>query len=792
VLRVSRAAAHVLLVVALTAFSGPLAQLAQTASDRDIAFGARHAIAMRNNGEVVTWGNNVGCQLGRRGGNRAAEPALVMRNARQIAAAGEHNLVLSRDGKVYAWGMNAQGWLGVGNEFDQCEGPVLVTSLEGKSIVAIATGNNFSVALTSSGEIYCAGDNSMGQCPRARGAAEDVFTLAQLPGLTGTIVAVKAGGFHTLALTSDGRLFAFGRGRDGQLGNGRVVNGAGMVEQLDDVVSFAAGIWHSAAVRRDGSVWLWGNNAKSQLCDGRTTSRSVPGSVTMASKVTRVTAGGHGTILQTADGALYACGDNQFGSLGLDKPLVVTEPTRVTAPSSTDAVVVAGGNHSAFSPDGCAVRLTGDNSEGVISATGAASTTRTFTARANLSLCGARPAAPLPDIVNPAPKGGASGCWAPRKDEDAAASPKFAGLRQAMIAAEGLLRKNEAFMAALEPVRMKTSMSAGPSDDGGSRMHVKVVPERKIDGTRVWAGECDVIPQLDRIGGAIFQVSIFFNEDARSQFIGANGSGPKLTGRAGGYPEYNGWVLLTKDGRLPWIPQTLADKLDAEKTKRERALADWKKNIAGMTAMDEAAAQKTYEMLKKTDAAGAEKFLATTREQARELSRLQRDVYPLTTASLEKQLRDLESYRASFTPEQLRAPAVWGDPTGEDKRRHDARMAQLRALPPEVQKEADTLSKAGKVADARAVRQRHMERASLLMADAIAEYELTNLKPGDADRAISVKPDPAFPDRRDPNRVQMIAVMFSLDPNARNTERRAWQQKVKETFDYPALAVLLR
>jgi hypothetical protein len=791
VLHVKSTLAAAFLIVTMGAMLMSQASPGQ-APDRDIAFGARHAIAMRNNGDVVTWGNNVGCQLGRRGGNRAAEPAPVMRNARQIAAAGEHNLVLTRDGKVYAWGMNAQGWLGVGNEFDQCEGPVLVTSLEGKPVVTIATGNNFSVALTSAGEIYCAGDNSMGQCPRARGAAEDVFTLAQLPGLTGKIVAVKAGGFHTLALTSDGRLFAFGRGRDGQLGSGRVVNGAGMVEQLDDVVSFAAGIWHSAAVRRDGSAWLWGNNAKSQLCDGTTTSRNVPGRVTMASKVARVTAGGHGTILQTTDGTLYACGDNQFGSLGLDKPLVVAEPTRVMAPSSTGGIVVAGGNHSAFSPDGCAVRLSGDNSEGVISATGGASTTRTFTARANLSLCGARAAAPLPDIVNPAPKGGASGCWAPRKDEDSAASPKFAGLRQAMIAAEGLLRKNEAFMAALEPVRMKTSMSAGPSDDGGARMHVKVVPERKIDGTRVWAGECDVIPQLDRIGGATFQVSIFFNEDARGQFIGSNGSGPKLTGRAGGYPEYNGWVLITRDGRLPWIPQTLADKLDAEKTKRERALADWKKNIAGMKTMDEAAAQKTYAMLKKTDPAGAEKFLATVREQAEELTRLKRDVYPVQTASLEKQVREYQAYRASFTPAQLAAPAVWDDATGAAKKRLDARIAELRALRPEEQKQADALSRAGRAAEVRTFRQRHIERVSPLMAEATAEYELTNLKPGDAGRAIAVKPDPAFPDRRDPNRVQMIAVMFSLDPNPRNTERRAWQQRVKETFDYAALAALLR
>ena len=56
-------------------------------------------------------------------------------------------------------------------------------------------------------------------------------------------------------------------------------------------------------------------------------------------------------------------------------------------------------------------------------------------------------------------------------------------------------------------------------------MHVKVVPERKIDGTRVWSTGCDVIPQIDRIGGAIAQISIFFNQDARGQFISPIGDG---------------------------------------------------------------------------------------------------------------------------------------------------------------------------------------------------------------------------------------------------------------------------
>ncbi len=192
-----------------------------------------------------------------------------------------------------------------------------------------------------------------------------------------------------------------------------------------------------------------------------------------------------------------------------------------------------------------------------------------------------------------------------------------------MLAAEDLLKKNAAFMAAPQPVRYRTSLSAGPSDDGGARMHVKAVPERKTDGTRVWSTGCEVIPQVDRIGGAIAQISIFFNQDARGQFINPVGDVPKLTGTVAGYPEYEGWVLITKDKRLPWLPQTLADRLDEEAAKREKVLAEAKRRPSGIA----------------DDAAGGLKWL-------------------------EKQVRDLQQYRASFTAEQLRAPAVWGDPTG--------------------------------------------------------------------------------------------------------------------------------
>jgi len=795
------------------------AAVAQTDTGQ-IAFGGRHAIALRTNGEVVTWGNNVMCQLGRRAGKGNAEPGLVLRNGVQVAAAADHSMALTRDGHVYGWGMNAEGQLGVGTEFDQCEGPALVESLEGKGIVQIATGQNFSVALSRTGELYCAGDTGMAQCPAVKGVADQMFRPVSLPAGVGPIVAIRAGAYHALALTKDGRLFAFGRGRDGQLGNGRVVNGAGLVNGLTNVVSFSGGIWHSAAVTADGLVWVWGNNGKSQLCDGTTTNRPVPERVAIpgGARAVRVTAGGHGTLMQTADGVLYACGDNQFGGLGAGAPVVVNTPTRVTTPAVTSGVLAGGGSYAAVSVDGCAVRLTGDSGEGVVSSTGNGS--RTFVPRATLTLCGPRATTTMADVVNPAPRGGASGCWTPAVNEDGATSQRLSGLREAMVAAENLLKKNAAFVAPLEPVRWRSSMSAGPSDDGGARIHIKVVPERKLDGTRLWTGECGVIPQVDRIGGAISQISVFFNVDPRGYLIGSTGMPPKLTGRVAGFPEYEGWVLITKDGRLPWIPVTLAEKLDAEGEKRERALAEWTRDLAGRKVPDEAATEKTYEMLRRSDPAGAARFLENAREQRIELARLQRDVYPLTTAALERQVAEYRRYRDSQSADALRSPAVWGDPTGEGKKSLERRLAELRALSPADQQQVDALTQQGRALErqaqaeaarknaaeaarlradanalglrARSIRQAHMERASPLIAEALASYDLTNLQAGPAERAIAVKPDPAFPDFKDPNRIQMIAILFSLDPNTRNVDRRAWQQRVKDTFDYAALAALLK
>ncbi len=93
----------------------------------------------------------------------------------------------------------------------------------------------------------------------------------------------------------------------------------------------------------------------------------------------------------------------------------------------------------------------------------------------------------------------------------------------------------------------------------------------------------------------------------------------------------------------------------------------------------------------------------------------------------------------------------------------------------------------------RAIRKAHVERAFFPIQDAQANYALVNLKPGTPERAMAFKPDPVFPDFSNPFRPQVILVNFwSKSEPADNSPRSVWLRKAKETFDFPAVAALLR
>ena len=173
-----------------------------------------------------------------------------------IAAGETHCLALTSEGLVYAWGDGSCGQLG-NNTITYSQVPVQVDpsgALAGKNVVAIAAGSGHSLALTADGSVYAWGDNFSGELGNS-GTLNSPVPVAVDPFgvLAGkSVTAISAGDEDSLALTSDGQAVAWGKNNYGQLGNG--ITGTSTVPVLVNtdgilagktVVAIAAGTFHS-------------------------------------------------------------------------------------------------------------------------------------------------------------------------------------------------------------------------------------------------------------------------------------------------------------------------------------------------------------------------------------------------------------------------------------------------------------------------------------------------------------------------------------------------------------------
>jgi alpha-tubulin suppressor-like RCC1 family protein len=246
--------------------------------------GNGHSLALKNDGTVWGWGTNQWGALGDSTKTSRFTPVQVrglnnignLSNIRAIAAGGDFSLALDADSTVWAWGFNAGGELGNGtsNAMGQYT-PVKVSLLTG--IVAIEAGTGHSLAVKSDGTVWAWGSGSYGKL--GYGGTNDATTPVKINGLTG-IITVDVGQHHSLALKNDGTVWAWGFNNMGQLGDGTIENRLVPVK-IDSIsgivqISASSGGTHSLALQNDGTIWAWGNNNVGQLGDGTTANRWRP------------------------------------------------------------------------------------------------------------------------------------------------------------------------------------------------------------------------------------------------------------------------------------------------------------------------------------------------------------------------------------------------------------------------------------------------------------------------------------------------------------------------------------
>ena len=339
-----------------------------------VSAGANHSLALGSDGNVYAWGYNYYGQLGDGTRDDKHAPVRVKTPDRktypdlpadftylQVSAGYWHSLALGSDGNVYAWGYNNAGRLGDGTTTDR-DAPVRVKTPDRKAYpdlpadftyLQVSGGGWHSLAVGSDGNVYAWGDNSSGQLGNGtsntypnttpvRVKTPDRSTYPDLPA-DFTYLQVSAGYWHSMALGSDGNVYAWGDNQYGQLGDGtRDDKHAPVRVKTPDRKTYpdlpadftylqvSAGYFHSLALGSDGNVYAWGRNDDGQLgnnSSGNYANSSVPVRVrdpanprdkSKGLQAAQVSAGSHLSLALGSDGNTWAWGNNQYGQLGND------------------------------------------------------------------------------------------------------------------------------------------------------------------------------------------------------------------------------------------------------------------------------------------------------------------------------------------------------------------------------------------------------------------------------------------------------------------------------------------
>jgi alpha-tubulin suppressor-like RCC1 family protein len=173
----------------------------------------------------------------------------------------------------------------------------------GTGTPAVAIGHNHAVILASDGSLWTWGENGFGWQVLGLGSSIRTQACLRRIGLEANWVNIAVCGSTTLALKTDGTIWAWGENLYGQLGDGTMApDQASPVRSVpgNDWKQVASGGSHSVALRQDGTLWSWGNNAGGQLGDGTTNWSRIPVRVGSSTNWVRIWA----NLLQNATFAI--------------------------------------------------------------------------------------------------------------------------------------------------------------------------------------------------------------------------------------------------------------------------------------------------------------------------------------------------------------------------------------------------------------------------------------------------------------------------------------------------------
>lgn len=299
-----------------------------------IAAGLHHTCAWLNTGEFRCWGRGAEHQLADDTARSSGEERVRLADALgfehaviQIAAGGLHTCALLETGEVYCWGENGQGQLGAGHQTEEQRGlPGQAVSLGGAA-VQIAAGAHHTCALLDDGQVRCWGRGDEGQLGQGdRNDIGDDERPSDAPPVSvgGTAIFIAARGNRSCAAIAVTRVACWGVSSvlPEPIGDDELPYPDGLVLVGGRVTQVAAGADHTCALLASGLVRCWGRGNEGQLGHGATTrlgDDEVVASlpvVPLPGSVVEIAAGELHTCAVLVQGELYCWGYNYSGQLG--------------------------------------------------------------------------------------------------------------------------------------------------------------------------------------------------------------------------------------------------------------------------------------------------------------------------------------------------------------------------------------------------------------------------------------------------------------------------------------------
>ncbi|MDR2561093.1 MAG: Ig-like domain-containing protein [Holophagales bacterium] len=290
-----------------------------------------HTAAIKSDGSLWTWGSTYNTQLGYEVYIGGGMYASAITTPRQMDTANDWKavsvgygctLAIKNDGSLWGWGE-----LGLGQNYD---GIIKVPTRVGADNDWVAVCRR--TAIKADGSLWALGGNG----PTRVGADNDWVYVSQS--------SYNSPNIHQMALKTDGSLWAWGRNSGGQLGDGTGdflgdnpsahKDFPVRVGTANNWKAVSAGSGYTLAIETDGSLWAWGTGYFDLITYGNGTRNYwyVPICVSTADDWVAVEASGTHALAIKADGSLWAWGDNDFGQLGLGDTTDRKAPTRVAGP----------------------------------------------------------------------------------------------------------------------------------------------------------------------------------------------------------------------------------------------------------------------------------------------------------------------------------------------------------------------------------------------------------------------------------------------------------------------------